>query len=436
MTDELDEHHEPLLQPRLIGSLLRAPQHMSEVLQLVSVQDLANNYGVIYSALAELWTQDVPISNAAVADVLYKKGTLKDAGDYIAIHRLWDEEPTGVHAVYYAKLIREKTMMKRLAVAGDSIKRLAEHPDGPLEEVLGQAEALLFQVSQLGREAQTDPVDVIVEEECDRIDERCQGRDDNGVHTGLIDLDNTLGHMKPGELIIVAARPSVGKTSLALTVMYHGMIQQSLEVLLVSLEQAKSEIAARLIIMESRVPSSAYRTGHLNQDQRTKLAEAARRLTDCKGHVDDCPTQRMVRIMANARRLKTQHAIGLVIVDYLQLIEPDNRKEPRQEQVSGIARRLKQLARQLQVPVMALCQLNRQAEKEEPRLSHLRESGDIEASADTVILLHKKDEANTDTVEAIVAKQRNGPTGRVSLAYRKEIMKFENLAYPGQNGVV
>jgi replicative DNA helicase len=241
--------------------------------------------------------------------------------------------------------------------------------------------------------------------------------------------------MQNSELIIVAARPSVGKTSFALNFVRHIVVEERLPVLFVSLEQARVELAERLLCCQARVDSHRLRKGHLNADEIEKLMEAGDLLSQSKLFIDDTPGQNMLRIAANARRLKLRHGLRMVVIDYLQLIDPDDRRDSRQEQVSAISRRLKFLARELNVPVIALAQVNRSSEDRQdhrPRLSDLRESGAIEQDADTVMLLHRPDyhEAglNEGIVEVIVGKQRNGPTGDVTLMFIKQYMRFENFA--------
>jgi replicative DNA helicase len=260
-----------------------------------------------------------------------------------------------------------------------------------------------------------------------------------GVPTGYTDLDKILAGMQKSELIIVAARPSVGKTSFALNVV-RNVLKEGMPVLFVSLEQARIELAERLLCCQALVDSHKLRKGYLNEEEFGKLMDASGTLCETKLFIDDTPGQSMLRIAANARRLKLRHDLRLVVIDYLQLIDPDNKRDSRQEQVASISRRLKFLARELHIPVMALAQVNRSSEDRQdhkPRLSDLRESGALEQDADTVLLLHRPElrepGQHEGIVEVIVGKQRNGPTGEVTLYYRKEFMRFENHM-PGHTG--
>jgi replicative DNA helicase len=269
----------------------------------------------------------------------------------------------------------------------------------------------------------------------DRIDKRSQGQQESisGLSTGYIDLDEITAGLQDSELIIVAARPSVGKTSFALSVVRNIIVNSGAAVFFVSLEQSRIELAERMLCAQALVDSHKLRKGMLNGDDMLKLIEAGGVLQKAPLFIDDSPGQGMLRIAANARRLKLRHNVRLVVIDYLQLIEPDNRRDPRQEQVAQISRRLKFLAKELQIPVVALAQVNRASEDRQdhrPRLADLRESGSIEADADTVLMLHRPDRyepgQNEGLVEVLIAKQRNGPTGEINLAYIKEYMRFEN----------
>jgi replicative DNA helicase len=277
-----------------------------------------------------------------------------------------------------------------------------------------------------------------------RLDVRT-GRNKNnelhGVPSGLIDLDKLTCGFQKNELIIIAARPSVGKTALGLQLAAHAAIECGLPTLFVSLEQARTELADRLLCSFGGIGSYEMRRGNLSTDEQERLMNTGAILARSPMHLDDSAQQGMMRIASNARRLKSRADLQILFVDYLQLIDPEsgNNRANRQEQVGAISRRLKFLARELQIPVVAMAQLNRGAEDRgagRPKLSDLRESGAIEQDADTVILLHRTEEnSNHDTAEimAIVAKQRNGPTGEVNLRYTKRFMKFENAAESWRN---
>jgi replicative DNA helicase len=259
----------------------------------------------------------------------------------------------------------------------------------------------------------------------------------SGISTGYADLDTITAGLQNSELVIVAARPSVGKTAFALNLVRNIIIEEKLAVLFFSLEQSRNELAERLLCCQGQVDSHKVRTGHLNSDDTQKLMDAGDILRRSRLYIDDTPSRSMLQIAATARRLKKKHekegGLRLIVIDYLQLIEPENRRDPRQEQVAQISRRLKFLARELVIPVVALAQVNRASEDRQdhkPRLADLRESGSIEQDADTCMMLHrpgKFDGTQDDNIlEVIIAKQRNGPTGEVTLTYLKQFMRFEN----------
>jgi replicative DNA helicase len=257
----------------------------------------------------------------------------------------------------------------------------------------------------------------------------------SGLPTGFAELDEVTAGLQPSALVIIAARPSVGKTAFSLALARHVIVNERHPVFFVSLEQSRVEIAERLLCSQGRVDSHRLRTGKLTSDDMERLIEASNVLQQGTLFIDDTAMQGMMRIAANARRLKRQHDIKMVVIDYLQLIEPENRRDPRQEQVAQISRRLKALAKELDIPVVALAQVNRASEDRQdhrPRLSDLRESGSIEQDADTVMILHRPDRyepgQHEGIIEVIVAKNRNGPVGEVTLKYIKQYLAYEDHA--------
>jgi replicative DNA helicase len=370
-----------------------------------------------------------PVDLVLLGEELIRRGQLEDVGrpDYIA--ELWDAAPTAANAIYYARVIRDKALLRSLIHANTEILRDAYDQVGPAEELLEAAEQRILGLGELGSEGQTYVDREVLLETLKRIDARTsKERRLSGLSTGFADLDELTAGLQDSELVVLAARPSVGKTALGLAIAAHATLIMQRPVFFVSLEQSRVELMERLLCSQARVDGHRLRRGCLNEEEQDRLAAATQDVAKGLLHIDDRAVQSMLRIAANARRLKRKHGIGLVVVDYLQLVEPENRREPRHEQVGQISRRLKSLARDLRVPVLALAQLNREVENrasQRPRLSDLRESGSIEADADTVILLHRpKDDA--DQLDVLIAKQRNGPTGEVSLYFRRNHMRFEN----------
>lgn len=388
----------------------------------------------LWSAIVSLWDRGRPADARTVADVLHGRGQLQDVGGYGVFAELWEEAATAAHATYHAGRVREASVLRRLEVAGGQIAALARDPSGPAEEALAQAERLVLEISQVGAGGSALPLAEVIREAGERLDAMTAGgRGLGGLPTGFRDLDELTAGLHPSELVVLGARPSTGKTALGLCVARNVCVGEGLPVFFASLEQSRVELALRLMCAEARVDAHRLRRGTLAMDDADRLRDAAARLRRAPLHIDDSPAQGMLRVGANARRLRRRHGIALVVVDYLQLVEPDSRKEPRQEQVAGVSRRLKHLAKELEVPVLALAQVNRGPEDRadrRPRLSDLRESGSIEADADTVLLLHRPDRAEPGAagglVEVHVAKQRNGPTGEVALAFRRQWMRFED----------
>jgi replicative DNA helicase len=422
----------------VLGSMLRDNAVIGDVVQIVRQDNFyADAHQKIFSAIISLYEDGKPVDMVMVAEVLKDRKYIDDIGGYAYLGELWDAAPTAANAEYYSRIVRDKAIVRHLIHAGTEILRDAYDQGLPADELLEGAERKILDIAQLGIIGQAYTLEQAIREAYDRIDLRNQHGHDtiSGLATGFVDLDEKTAGLQNSELVIIAARPSVGKTAFGLNIMRHVAVEEGHPVLMVSLEQSRIELAERLLCCQARINSHKLRKGMLASEDMRKLTDAAGEYREAKIFIDDSPGQSMLRIAANARRLKLRHGIKLVVVDYLQLIEPDNRRESRQEQVANISRRLKSLARELSIPVLALAQLNRTSEDRQghnPRLSDLRESGSIEQDADTVMLMHRPElfepGQHEGVVEIDVAKQRNGPTGKLTLAFRKEFMRFENYA--------
>ncbi|MGW8258217.1 MAG: replicative DNA helicase, partial [Thermoguttaceae bacterium] len=344
--------------------------------------------------------------------------------------------------MYYAQIVRKNATLRELIHAGSEILRDAYDTTVDAEEMLGLAEQKIFAVHDQRTSDRTINIKDLLVEAFDRIDARLEHGEGVGITSGFTDLDNLTGGLHDSELIILAARPSMGKTALAINIAENVAIGGNVTTLFVSLEMARLELAQRMLCSQGKIDANKFRSGFLSGDDRRKLVEASAKLGKAPLYVDDSPARSVTQIAACARRMKRKHKLGLIVIDYLQLIQPDDPKDPRQEQVARMTRRLKGLSRELQVPILCVAQLNRQVEagKEghRPRLSHLRESGAIEQDADVVVFIHReeyyqdRDEAQqagtSGMADVIVAKQRNGPTGDVKLAWHSKYTRFENLA--------
>src|SRR5262249_55290181 len=376
----------------VLGSMLRDNGIIGDVLQIIREENFyADAHQKIYKAIVTLYDRGHPIDAVILADLLKEQKQIEDIGKHAYLGELWDAAPTAANAEYYARIVRDKSIVRSLIHAGNEILRDAYDQAQPADEMLEDAERKIFDIAQMGLTGQTYTLEQALAEAYDRIDTRParDPRSISGRATGFVDLDEKTAGLQNSELIIIAARPSVGKTAIALNLARHIAVEEKQPVFFVSLEQSRIELAERLLCCQARVDSHKLRKGHLAADEMQRLIDAGGVLGKAKLFIDDSPGQGMLRVAANARRLKMRHGIKAVFIDYLQLIEPDNRRDSRQEQVAAISRRLKFLARELQIPVVALAQVNRSSEDRQdhrPRLADLRESGSIEQDSDTVML--------------------------------------------------
>jgi replicative DNA helicase len=429
----------------VLGGILRDPETLSDVQMIVRPDNFYfDAHQKIYQALCDLQDEGQPLDLVLLHDKLRKNKQLDDVGGVMYLTELWEAVPTGANAEYHAKLVRDAAMVRGLIHASNEILRDSFERTQSAEELVSQAERKIMDVGKMSLVGDTITLSETIKSAFERLDSRI-GKDNlaiSGLPTGYADLDNITAGLQDSELVIIAARPSVGKTAFALNVVRNIVTEgvahgQSPVVLFFSLEMARIELAERLLCCQSRVDSHKVRKGQLNSDDIQKLMDAGDVLRRARLYIDDTPSRSMIQIAASARRLDKKHekdgGLKLVVIDYLQLIEPENRRDPRQEQVAQISRRLKFLARELLIPVIALAQVNRASEDRQdhkPRLSDLRESGSIEQDADTCMMLHrpgKFDGTQDDNVlEIIIAKQRNGPTGEITLTWMKEYNRYEN----------
>lgn len=427
----------------VIGSVIRDNAVLNDLLNVIRPENFYfDAHQKIFQAIIDLYNDGKPVDPPILFETLKSRKQLEDVGGAVYIAELWDAAPTAANAEYYARIVRDKALVRNLIHANTELLRDAYDGVMSADELLGMAERKVLEIAERGTVGVTKTLEDAMHEAFDRIDAKARGDlTGTGIPTGFVDLDNLTAGLHNNELIIIAARPSVGKTAYALNVVRHVVVEEKLPAFFVSLEMAKVELAERLLCCQSRVDAHRVRKGQLASDDIQKLIAAQDALRGnardgfVKLFIDDAPQQTMLRIAANARRLKLRHGLRLVVIDYLQLIEPESRKDPRQEQVAQISRRLKFLARELQIPVIALAQVNRGSEDRQdhtPRLSDLRESGSIEQDADTVMMLHRParfDKSQEDNVlEIHLAKQRNGPVGQITLTYLKQYMRYENYA--------
>jgi replicative DNA helicase len=434
----------------VLGSLLLLPEVCDEVALIIRPDDFYDQaHSRIFRHILAMHDSGRPVELPLLVQ------QLKDTGEYDAIGgaayllELGQEVATAAHAEHYARIVRDKGVLRSLIHAGTDIIQDASDPTVEAREMLARAEERVFQILDAKGENQVATIREVLHESLARIDARLQHQHAyGGIETGYIDFDDLTGGLHDSELVILAARPSMGKTALALNIVEHIAIDErgpGKPVLFVSLEMSAMELGDRLLCSRSRVNSHRLRNGQINAEESRKLVQTAAAVSRAPLFIDDSPSRNMTEIAATARRLRRRENLALVAVDYLQLIEPDNPRDPRQEQVARIARRLKGLARELEIPVLCLAQLNRQVEAtrdNRPQLSHLRESGAIEQDADVVMFIHREEyyQSNDEDRERVkgqadlmIKKQRNGPTGDVKLTWMHEFTRFENsqhVPYP------
>ena len=425
----------------VLGSMIRDPGAIADVLGMVRGEDFYEDaHQKVFAAIIGLWEISKPVDRVTLGEELIRRQQVEDIGGLGTIQSLWEAAPTAANAVYYSKIVRDRSIKRRLIQTGTSIVQDAYDQVGSGDDLLDGAEKSILAISNEIAQSETFGAEECVNEVCQRIDARCRNtnRGVTGVPTGFVDLDFLTSGWQPGEFIILAARPSVGKTALGAAFARHAALGCGIPTLFVSLEQSRQELTERMLCSISRVNGQHIRNGTLSADEFAALSEASDALRSAPLYINDAPMQRILQIKALGRRQKRRNRIGLILVDYVQLVEPDSRREPRHEQVAQISRQCKFMARELNVPIVVLAQLNREVEgrpHSRPRLSDLKESGALEQDADTVVLIHRLENEQmpqTKLVQLIVAKQRNGPVGDVTLVCRPESMRYENYMQTAQ----
>ena len=425
----------------VLGSILLLPEVCDDIpsLRADDFYDDANRK--IYDNLREMHDSGEKIDITLLVSRLRTAGDYEKVGGAAYLAKLSSSVPNAAHAVYYAGIVTEKAVYRRLIESGTEILRDAYDQSSTAKELCAQAEQKVFAIMD-GRSTQAvQSISDVLHQAMDRMEARLRDEYvDGAAETGLTNFDEMTGGLHHGELIILAARPSMGKTALAMNIGEHVSIDQKQPVLFVSLEMSGIELADRMLCSLARVNGHRLRNGTISSDDRERLIRKANDISQAPLFVDDSPSRTVSEIAAAARRIKRREdALGLIVIDYLQLIEPDNSKDPRQEQVAKIARRLKGVARELEVPLLCLSQLNRQAEDSKdhrPKLSHLRESGAIEQDADVVMFVHREEyyhrgedrQQYAGQAEIIIAKQRNGPIGDVELTWEADFTRFSDRA--------
>ncbi len=422
----------------VLGSILLDNDVLHDVVGLITVEDFyRNSHQVIFRAIRDLYDLGKAIDAITLADDLIRRDQLQAIGGDEVISQILNSVPHAANAKYYAGIVREKSVSRLLIDSATEILRDGYSNSFTAEQLLESAERKIFDIAEDQTKGDTVEIRDVVTLAMDRIAARTEAKHPiTGVATGFFDLDHITCGFQAEQLIILAARPSMGKTAFALNICDHVAVNLEVPVLFVSLEMGQVELAERLLCARTRVDGHKLRTGqNLGTREMTLLGKGFNELRTAPLFIDDTPARNMLQITANARRLKLRRGLGMIVLDYIQLVDSEESRESRQEQIAKISRRLKTLARELKVPVIALSQLNRAVENREdrrPRMADLRESGAIEQDADLVLLLHRPEyyDANDQPgiAELIIAKNRNGATDTVKLTFLKNITRFENLA--------
>ena len=423
----------------VLGAMMMTKTAISEVLEIVQPDDFYRYAHVqIATAMRDLFASGEAVDAITVVEELRRKGTLEQAGGAPYIHTLLAGVPTAANASFYAQIVVEHSTLRRLIDASTRIAQECYDIPPDIDEAINRAGQAIYKVAARRIHSDFRPIRELLAESMEHL-EMLSSRDGDitGVSTGFRDIDARLSGLQKQNLIIVAARPAMGKTSLVMNIAHNAALKSNVPVVIFSLEMSQNEIVQRLISSEAHVDSSRLRTGHLSEADWTRVSNAVGKLDTAPLYIDDSASISMMEIRAKCQRLKQQQDLGLVVVDYIQLMQSTRRTENRVQEVSEISRGLKILAKEMDVPVVAVSQLSRQPEQgggeRRPQLSHLRESGALEQDADVVMFVYRDEYYNKESeakgeAEIIVAKHRNGPVGTEKLAFLGQYTKFADLA--------
>jgi len=422
----------------VLGAMLLSKDAIADVVENLRELDFYRPaHATIYAAILDLYGRGEPVDPVTVAAQLGKTGELIKIGGAPYLHTLVNGVPTAANAEYYAHIVRDKAMLRRLVEAGTKIAQLGYKGEGDVDQIVDAAQAEVYDVSDNRAKNDYQPLSTLLSGALTEI-EALGSRDGimTGVPTGITELDKLTNGLHPGQLIIVAARPGLGKSTLGLDIARATAIKHDLTTAIFSLEMSRTEIVMRLLSAESNIFLSSMRTNKMSDQEWQRLARKMSSISEAPLFIDDSANLTMMEIRAKARRLKQRHNLRLIIVDYLQLMTSGRRVESRQQEVSEFSRSLKLLAKELDIPVIAISQLNRGPEQrtdKRPQLADLRESGSLEQDADVVVLIHRDDaydRASPKRGEAdlIVAKHRNGPMANIEVVFQGHYSRFADMA--------
>ncbi|WP_236073616.1 replicative DNA helicase [Streptomyces tardus] len=430
---------DPAAEQSVLGGMLLSKDAIADVVEVLKGADFYKPaHETVYQAILDLYAKGEPADPITVADELTKRGELAKVGGNGYLMSLVQAVPTAANAEYYAEIVHERAVLRRLVEAGTRITQMGYAADGDVDDIVNSAQSEIYQVTEQRTSEDYHPLVDIMEGALDEIEAiGSRSGQMSGVPTGFADLDSLTNGLHPGQMIVIAARPAMGKSTLALDFARACSIKSNLPSVIFSLEMGRNEIAMRLLSAEARVALHHMRSGSMTDEDWNRVARQMPQVTDAPLYIDDSPNLSMMEIRAKCRRLKQRHDLRLVVIDYLQLMQSGGARRPesRQQEVSDMSRNLKLLAKELEVPVIALSQLNRGPEQrtdKKPMVSDLRESGSIEQDADMVILLHREDAYDKESPRAgeadlIVAKHRNGPTATITVAFQGHYSRFVNM---------
>lgn len=421
----------------MLGAMLLSPDAIAEAQEVIDAGDFYREANrKIYEAIQELYVSGEPVDAITLAETLKKKGWLEDIGGKAYIHTLLNVVPTAANAAHYATIVADNSTLRRLIQAAAEIAAIGYSAPEDIRQVIDRSEDLIFKVSHERSTEAYQYISDLLHEAYERLERLSESKSHvTGLETGFYDLDFKTRGLQPSDFIVVAGRPSMGKTSFALSVVEHVALNVKKPVAIFSLEMSRQQLVQRMICSEARVDASNLMSGNLKEDEWIRVNAGLSRLSEAEIIIDDTANINMMGIRSKARRMTSKQELGLIIVDYLQLMQGHRQTDNRQQEVAEISRAMKILGRELHVPVIAISQLSRKLEdrpNKRPQLSDLRESGAIEQDADLVMFIYRDEIYNDHSddkgiAEIIIGKHRHGPTGTVRLAFLEQFTKFSNL---------
>lgn len=421
----------------VIGAMIMDRDAITVASEILTSEDFyQKQYGILFDAMTELYTEGKPVDLITLQNRLREKDVPPEVSSLEFVRDILSAVSTSANVKYYAEIVSEKALLRRLIRVTEEIAEACYAGKDKVEDIMEDTEKKVFQVLQRRTNDEFVPIKEVVLNALDKIEAASRMKGSvTGLATGFIDLDYKTSGMQPSDLVLIAARPSMGKTAFVLNIAEYMAFRNEKHVAVFSLEMSKEQLINRMFSLESRVDAQVLRTGNLSDNDWASLIEAAGIIGRSNLMIDDTPGISVSELRSKCRKLKLEHGLDIIMIDYLQLMQGSRRAESRQQEISEISRSLKEIARELQVPVIALSQLSRAVEQRpdhRPMLSDLRESGAIEQDADVVMFLYRDDYYNHDTekkdvAEVIIAKQRNGPIGTVELAWLPRYTKFANM---------